>query len=42
MAPTELIVSVHTFIAALHHLLVNTKIYIYGYMDVQTITKYLQ
>ena len=37
MILTELIGSVHTFIAAFYYSLVNTK-YLYGYMDVQTIT----
>ena len=37
MILTELIGSVHTFIAAFYYSLVNTKI-LYGYMDVQTIT----
>ena len=38
MILTELIGSVHTFIAAFHCSLVNATKYLYGYMDVQTIT----
>ena len=38
MILTELIGSVHTFIAAFYYSLVNTKNIIWLYMDVQTIT----
>ena len=40
MILTELIGSVHTFIAAFYYSLVNTK-NLYGYKDVQTITNTL-